>query len=75
MARRSLTVEKLFTMTEAEINSWIFKGATPYEERGLLSELGEKKAVALLDHPAFEDFSESFKSWIWNAFDCALENA
>lgn len=68
-----ISIEELYKMSERKINEVVFEDAEPYEPRGLLSILGEENVIALLDHPEYKEFSESFKDWIWSCCGALID--
>jgi len=66
------TIENIHSMTDREIDQWVFLGATGYEFRSYRDRLGDAVVQLIPQHPAWRLFSTAFRSAIWGAIDAIL---
>ena len=59
-------------MTQSELEA-IFDGASVYELRGPSNAFTINEICAILDAPRFREFSSSFQSWIFSAWEAHME--
>ena len=65
----------LHDMTEAEITRIIFpRNVHPGKPVGLRDVFSDTEIADLPNHPAWDEFSRSFKDWVWIAIDAISED-
>lgn len=61
-------------MTQSELEAIIFDGASVYELRGPSNAFTISEICAILDAPHFREFSSSFQTWIFSAWEAHMES-
>ena len=60
--------------TQRELESKIFEGASVSEFRSPSDAFTIDEMVAIVEGPAFEYFDSTFRFWMYNAIEAALED-
>lgn len=60
-------------MTQRELEAIIWDGAEVYELRGPSDAFTISEICAILDAPHFREFSSSFQTWIFSAWESHME--
>lgn len=67
-----MTQRNVADMTERELNAIIFDGAGIYTLRGPSDAFSFDEICAIMDAPHFVEFSDSFQSWMYSAWEAHL---
>ena len=70
-----MSARNLNDMTQQEIERLIFADCSSSKLVALSDVLSSEEIYTLPSHPSFDQFSPSFRSWIWNAIECLLDDA
>lgn len=67
-----MTQRNVADMTERELTTLIFEGAGIYTLRGPSDAFTFDEICAIMDAPHFIEFSSSFQSWMYSAWEAQL---